>query len=265
MNLNGTRPQALKNRIAVVSGAAHGIGKAIAGRFLWEGAQVILLDRDVLAGIAAATEISGDQSPLSAEFLATDILRVDEIQAAVQKIRERHGRIDILVNNAGVEIGKPFAETTLEDWDTVLGVNLRGAFALTQAALPLFPAKGGAIVNISSVHATHAFPDSVAYACSKAGLGSLTRNLALELAPRGIRVNAIRPGYIDTRLWDEYLRHSSNPEALAAQTTELHPLGRRGMPADVADAALFLVAENSSFITGTDMLVDGGLTVRAHS
>jgi NAD(P)-dependent dehydrogenase (short-subunit alcohol dehydrogenase family) len=141
---------------------------------------------------------------------------------------------------------------------------LRGAFSLAQATLPLFPASGGAIVNISSIHATHAFPHSIPYACSKAGLLALTRNLALELAPRKIRVNAICPGYIDTRLWEEYLRHAPDPYTVAAQTTALHPVGRRGMPTDVAEAALFLACDGTSFITGTNLVIDGGLTIRAH-
>ena len=159
---------------------------------------------------------------------------------------------------------KSLEKLTTADWDLVLNVNLRGAFLLTQAVVPLFAESGGAIVNISSVHATHAFPDSIPYACSKAGMVALTRNLALELSSRRIRVNCICPGYIDTRLWDGYLRNSPNPKALAEQTTALHPLGRRGMPADVSEAALFLASDSSSFITGTDLVVDGGLTLRAH-
>jgi meso-butanediol dehydrogenase/(S,S)-butanediol dehydrogenase/diacetyl reductase len=172
--------------------------------------------------------------------------------------------LDVLVNNAGIEIEKPLPQVTLQDWELIMGVNLRGALLLTQAALPLFPKRGGAIVNIGSIHATHAFPDSIPYACSKAGLVALTRNLALELAPRHIRVNVICPGYIDTRLWDEYLRRSGDGEGIAAQVQALHPLGRRGLPADVAEAAAFLAADSSSFVTGTHLVVDGGLTIRAH-
>jgi NAD(P)-dependent dehydrogenase (short-subunit alcohol dehydrogenase family) len=146
-----------------------------------------------------------------------------------------------------------------------MAVNLRGPFSLTQALLPLFPAEGGAIVNISSIHAKRAFPASIAYACSKAGLLALTRNLALELADRRIRVNAICPGYIDTRLWDEYLSHQPNPDEVAARTAALHPLGRRGVAEDVAAAAVYLVSDSASFVTGTELVVDGGLTIRAHT
>src|SRR6202035_6118318 len=115
----------------------------------------------------------------------------------------------------GVELERSIEKLTVADWDLVMNVNLRGAFLLTQAVVPVFPESGGAIVNISSIHASHAFPDSIPYACSKAGMVALARNLALELAPRHIRVNAICPGYIDTRLWEEYLRNSRDPTALA--------------------------------------------------
>src|ERR1700751_1663838 len=124
---------------------------------------------------------------------------------------------------------------------------------------PLFPSSGGAIFNISSIHADHAFPNAIPYACSKAGLIALTRNLALEMAPRQIRVNAICPGYIDTPMWDDWLRTASNPEAAAKETMALHPLGRRGLQCDVASAAIFLAGSHTSWITGTSLVVDGGL------
>lgn len=253
----------LEDRIALVSGAAHGIGRAIAERFQRAGALVILLDRDIGAGRDTADRLTEACPELPVEFVAADLLLPEQIAEAVRQVGERRGRIDVLVNNAGIEIERSVEATTLEDWDRVLGVNLRGAFLLTRTALRLFPPRGGAIVNVSSIHATHAFPDSLPYACSKAGLLAMTRNLALELAPRHIRVNAVSPGYIDTRLWDEYLRHSSDPSALAAATAALHPVGRRGQPADIAEAALFFAAESSSFATGTNLVVDGGLTIRA--
>jgi len=261
--LTVTHPS-LENRVALISGAAHGIGKAIAERFQKAGARVVILDQDAAAGMRTAAELTQACAALPVGFAAADLLIAGQIADAVLEVEQLHGRIDVLVNNAGIEIDRSFEATTVADWDRVLGVNLRGAFLLAQAALPLFPESGGAIVNISSIHATHAFPGALAYACSKAGLLALTRNLALELAPRHIRVNAICPGYIDTRLWHEYLRHAADPKALEAATTALHPLGRRGLPGDVAEAALFLAADSASFVTGTDLVVDGGLTIRAH-
>jgi NAD(P)-dependent dehydrogenase (short-subunit alcohol dehydrogenase family) len=257
-------PNRLNGRVALISGGAQGIGRAIATLFQQEGACVFILDCDARRGNETAADLTGQNPHLPVNYLAADLRQAREIRNALDTVRKLQDRVDILVNNAGIELDKPFEKVTLADWDLVLDVNLRGAFLLTQAAVPLFAESGGAIVNISSIHATHAFPDSIPYACSKAGMVALTRNLALELASRHIRVNCICPGYIDTRLWDEYLRGSANPKAIAEQTTALHPLGRRGMPADVGEAALFLASDSSAFITGTDLIVDGGLTVRAH-
>lgn len=254
----------LAGRVAVISGGAHGIGRAIAERFQRECAHVVILDCDDNQGRKTADELTQQNPNRPVKFIPVDLRQPDEIRESAAAVSKAHSRVNILVNNAGIEIDKSVEQLTVADWDSILEVNLRGAFLLTQALLPLFPESGGAIVNISSIHATHAFPNSIPYACSKAGMVALTRNLALELAPRRIRVNCISPGYIDTRLWDEYLRHSENPQAVAEQTAAFHPLGRRGAPADISEAAMFLVSEGSAFITGTDMVVDGGLTLRAH-
>ena len=248
----------------MISGGAQGIGHAIAELFQREGACVFILDCDARNGEKTAAELTEQNSSPPVRYIPANLRRPEGIRDAVDAVRKFQARVDVLVNNAGVESDKSLEALAVADWDRVLEVNLRGAFLLTQAALPFFPDSGGSIVNISSIHASHAFPDSIPYACSKAGLVALTRNLALELASRHIRVNCISPGYVDTRLWDEYLRNSLNPKALAYQIAALHPLGRRGMPADVGEAALFLASESSSFITGTDLIVDGGLTVRAH-
>ena len=253
----------LQGRTAIVTGGAHGIGKAIVALFQHAGARVGLLDCDHASGEATASELNaGGQDAIT--FRAVDLEHVDEIAAAARWIATAFGRVDILVNNAGVELDTSFQEMAVTRWDRILAINLRAPFLLAQALQPLFPAEGGAIINISSIHASHAFPHSTAYAASKAGLVALTRNLALELAPNHIRVNAICPGYIDTRLWDEYTRQSPDAEALKASTAALHPVGRRGLPADVANAALFLALPASEFITGTNLVVDGGLTIRAH-
>jgi NAD(P)-dependent dehydrogenase (short-subunit alcohol dehydrogenase family) len=254
----------LAGRVALISGGAQGIGRGIATVFQREGACVFILDCDARKGNETAADLTAENPNLPVKYLSAD-LREFELQPAVDSVRKFHSRLDILVNNAGIGLDKPFEKLTVADWDLVMNVNLRGAFLLTQAVLPLFDESGGAIVNISSVHASHAFPNAIPYACSKAGMIALTRNLALELSARRIRVNCICPGYIDTRLWKEYLRHSADPEAVADQTTALHPVGRRGTSADIAEAALYLASDSSSFITGTDLLVDGGLTIRAHS
>ncbi len=252
------------DQVALVTGGARGIGRGIAECLQNDGAHVVLLDCDQREGEEAACELSAAGARNPVHFVRMDLGAVSGFEAVAGFIGRTHGRLNLLFNNAGIEIGKRFEDTSAADWDRILGVNLRGAFLLTQAVLHLFPPSGGAIVNISSIHATHAFPESVAYACSKAGMVALTRNLALELAPRHIRVNAICPGYIDTRLWEAHLRGAANPGEVEARVTALHPVGRRGGPVDVAEAALYLASGAASFVNGTELVVDGGLTVRAH-
>lgn len=254
----------LRGRAALVSGGAQGIGLETVALFQREGAYVFILDCDAETGEKSAAELSALCPSLPVRYLRADLRKPRDIKNAVEALQQFRECLDILVNNAGIEIEKPLSTLTEQDWDMILDVNLRGAFLLTQAVVPLFPESGGAIVNISSIHATHAFPDSIPYACSKAGLLALTRNLALELSPRHIRVNCICPGYVDTRLWEEYLVNSPDPEALAARTAALHPLGRRGTPADISKAVLFLATDDSAFVTGTNLVADGGLTLRAH-
>jgi NAD(P)-dependent dehydrogenase (short-subunit alcohol dehydrogenase family) len=255
----------LTGRVAAVTGGAQGIGRAIAAVFQREGACVFILDCDVNTGTKTAEELTSENPSRPVRYLPADIRDAAQIRHAVDALSKFHDRVDILVNNAGIESEKSIEALTIDDWDRVMNVNLRGAFLLTKALLPCFPNSGGSIVNISSIHATHAFPDSIPYACSKAAIVALTRNLALDLAPRRIRVNCICPGYIDTRLWDHYVQNSAHPEELASQTAALHPVGRRGVPTDIGEAALFLASDSSAFITGVDLVVDGGLTVRAHS
>ena len=179
----------LARRIALISGGAQGIGRAIAALFQREGACVIILDCDERSGSKTAAELSGQNPALPVKYLPSDLRDPSEIHSAVEALRKFHGRVDVLVNNAGVELEKSLENLTVADWDLVLDVNLRGAFLLTQAVIPLFAESGGSIVNISSIHASHAFPDSIPYACSKAGVVALTRNLTLELSSRHIRVN----------------------------------------------------------------------------
>lgn len=261
-NTNGSGR--LAGRVALVTGGAQGIGRAVAALFQREGACVFILDIDPKAGTTAASELTSQHPSQPVRLLRADLRDPAEIQNAVSGIRKFHDRVDVLVNNAGIEIDKSIDTLTVADWDLIMNVNLRGAFLVAKELLPFFPESGASIVNISSIHASHAFPDSIPYACSKAAMVALTRNLALDLAQRRVRVNCICPGYIDTRLWEHYVQSSPNPEQLAKQTAALHPLGRRGVPQDVAEAALFLASDSSAFITGADLVVDGGLTVRAH-
>jgi NAD(P)-dependent dehydrogenase (short-subunit alcohol dehydrogenase family) len=250
-------------RVAVVTGAARGIGRAIAEELYAGGARVFLVDCNA-DGVAATAQSMRTQNGANVHSLVADLADPAGIAAFAAQVKALATRIDVLVNNAGIELDMPFEQVTPEVFDKVIAVNLRAPLLLSQVLVPLFPPTGGAIVNISSVHADHAFPNAIPYACSKAGLVALTRNLALELAPCQIRVNAICPGYIDTPMWDEWLRASSDPESIARETAALHPLGRRGKPQDVASAVAYLAGPQSAWITGTCLVVDGGLTIRTH-
>jgi len=252
-----------RDRVALVTGAAQGIGLAIAQELHARGGRVLLVDCNA-AGLANAIACNFEDDRSRVHSFVADLGHPDCIEELSVKVAAAVPNIDVLVNNAGMESDTPFGKISVEIFNRLVAVNLRAPLLITQALAPLFPADGGAIVNISSVHADHAFPNSIPYACSKAGLVALTRNLALELAPRKIRVNGVCPGYIDTPMWDEWLRSAEDPDAVARQTQELHPLGRRGMPQDVAMAVAYLAGPQSAWVTGTCLVVDGGLTVRAH-
>lgn len=249
--------------VAVVTGAAQGIGRAIAEELHQRGATLVLVDRNA-AGLVATVQDLSSPGLAQVHSAIADLADPAAITALAAQIATLTPHVNILVNNAGIEYDLPFDQVTAELFDRVIAINLRAPFLMSQSLAPLFPAAGGAIVNIGSIHATHAFLNAIPYACSKAGMMALTRNLALELASKRIRVNAVCPGYIDTALWDEWVKSSPDPEALAAQTEALHPLGRRGLPADVASAVAYLASPASAWITGTHLVIDGGLTIRAH-
>jgi NAD(P)-dependent dehydrogenase (short-subunit alcohol dehydrogenase family) len=182
----------------------------------------------------------------------------------VEAVVQKWGRLDILVNNAGIEITGTVVEITPEQWERQLGVNLKGAFLCARAAIPHMRERGGAIVNISSVHAFVSYAGSVAYDASKAGLIGLTRTMALDHGRDRIRVNAICPGYIETALLGQWLDEQADPQTAMRQVLSFHPLGRIGAPRDIAEACLFLVSDAASFISGTALVVDGAMTASGH-
>jgi NAD(P)-dependent dehydrogenase (short-subunit alcohol dehydrogenase family) len=238
-------------KVALVTGAARGIGLAVARRFLAEGWRVALLDieAELLDGAVGALE-----SPDDTLALTCDVSDAAAVTAAIDTLSRRFGRLDALVNNAGVAVFAPLMQTSDEDWNRVLAVNLTGPFICTKAAVPLMREHGGgAIVNITSISAVRASTLRSAYGTSKAGLAHLTKQLAVELASLGIRVNAVAPGPVDTAM----AKAVHTPE-IRADYHDAIPLNRYGLEEELAEAVFFLCSDRSSYITGQILAVDGG-------
>ena len=239
------------NKVALVTGAARGIGLATAKKFLAEGWRVALLDieGELLRGAAAGL---GDADNTLA--LHCDVADAKAVAAAIAETEARFGRLDALVNNAGIAVFAPLLQTSNEEWSRVLEVNLTGPFLCTKAAVPLMrDGNGGAIVNITSISAVRASTLRSAYGTSKAGLAHLTKQLAVELASLNIRVNAVAPGPVDTAMAKQV--HTSE---IRADYHDAIPLNRYGLEEELAEAIYFLCSERSSYITGQILAVDGG-------
>jgi NAD(P)-dependent dehydrogenase (short-subunit alcohol dehydrogenase family) len=241
----------LKNKIAIVTGAARGIGLACAKRFIAEGAKVVLADIDEREGHAAAKTLGE-----TARFIRCDVGNAKEVAALIAEAEKTFGGIDILVNNAGIVHGADFLEVSEADFERVLRVNLKGAFLVAQAVAKNMVArkKSGAIVNMASINSSVAIPNQIPYSVSKGGLLQLTRAMALSLAPHGIRVNAIGPGSIMTDL----LKSVGSDKEAKRRILSRTPLGRIGAPEEVASVAAFLASDDASYITGEIIYVDGG-------
>lgn len=246
----------LKDRRVLITGAASGIGLASAELFLQEGARVLAVDRD-----AAALEIAGVRlDPLGESAACTaDVTVETQLREAVGLAVRRFGGLDGVVNAAGMDLQRPFAELGAEDWSRVLATNLTGPALVCMAALPaLRAAGGGTIVNISSGAGLRPLEARSAYCTAKAGLVMLSKALALDLAPYGIRVNALCPGIIDTPMFRASYEHAPDPQAELARIMERFVIRRVGRPIDIARGALYLSSEESAYVTGTTLAIDGG-------
>jgi len=241
----------LEGKTAIITGASRGQGAEEARLFAEHGATVILTDIAEPAGSALAQELGA-----VASFVRHDVADPDSWTALMEVVGNEHGRLDVLVNNAGLYRTAPFLDSDVADLDRLYEVNVRGVFLGMQAVAPLMTnSGGGSIVNVASLAAFKAVPNILIYAATKWAARGMTRNAALELAPSGIRVNAIHPGIIDTAML------ATNSQEMIDSYAEMTPLGRIGVVADVARTALFLASDESDFVTAGDFPVDGGLAL----
>jgi NAD(P)-dependent dehydrogenase (short-subunit alcohol dehydrogenase family) len=247
----------LANKFALITGAGSGIGAAIARTFAQAGAHVFIADRDETGGRKVAAEILADGG--SAEFAALNV--TDEVQCTTlaAALLARTGRLDILVNNAGIGHVGTMANTTGEDFDRMMAVNVRGVFNVTRAFFPSMLARQhGVIVNLASIGGIIGVRDRLAYTASKHAVVGLTRAMALDHAREGIRVNAICPGRVETPFVAQRLVESADPAATRAEMTSTQPMGRMGTPEEIAAAALYLASDEAAFVTGATLCPDGG-------
>ncbi|MDQ3650711.1 MAG: glucose 1-dehydrogenase [Acidobacteriota bacterium] len=248
--------QELTGKVALVTGATSGIGRATALRFAEAGARVALVGRNREALTDVANEIkNGDGESLA---ISADVTVDHDAVRVVAETVEHFKRLDVLVNAAGVLTSGTIENTTLADWDAMMNVNLRAVFHLMQLAVPHLAENRGNVVNVSSVTGLRAFPGVLAYCVSKAAVDQLTRCAALELAAQGVRVNAVNPGVVVTELHRSSGMHEDAYAAFLERSKQTHPLGRVGEPGEVAELILYLASERGAWITGVTYSIDGG-------
>ena len=253
----------LSGKVAIVTGAGRGIGQATAMLFAEEGARVLVVDwnRETGSATTAAIQAAGHE----ARFCYADVSKAADVEAMVRTAVTEWGRLDVLVNNAAIQIVRKLVETSEEEWDRIQSVNLKGVFLGCKYAIPeMLRGGGGAIVNIASVLGLVGDPELAAYCAAKGGVITLTKAAALTYGPQGIRVNAICPGDVDTPMAQEYFDAAPDPAALRQEVASKYALRRISSPREVAEAALFLASEASSFMTGAALVVDGGLLSKCY-
>jgi meso-butanediol dehydrogenase / (S,S)-butanediol dehydrogenase / diacetyl reductase len=248
----------LKDKIAIITGGASGIGAATAKRFVEEGATVIVADKNLAAAEAHAKSLGQ-----SARAIACDVSKAADVQALIDGTAKRHGRLDILVNNAGYGIRGTVVETSEADWDALMSVNIKGVYLGCKAAIPVMVAQGGgAIVNTASTTSRAGIKDRAAYVTSKGAVAAMTRAMALDHVHQNIRINAVGPGTIGSSYFDEMFKKAPDPAALRQSLEARQPMNRLGTPLEIANAILFLASDEASFCTGTVLYADGGWTAR---
>jgi len=247
----------LAGKVAVITGATDGIGKAIALTFAKEGAKVVMIGRDETKGKTALEEV---KKCGQAVFIKADVSDSSQVKRMIERAAQEFGRIDVLVNNAAVCPAGTVLSTSEETWDYVIDLNLKGVFLCSKYAIPYMQKNGGgAIVNVGSINSLMAMENEAAYDASKGGVLMLTKATALDFAKANIRVNCILPGAIETTMLRASLGTSPDPVKARQWITSKHPVGRVGEPREIAEVALFLASDSSSFVTGAAIPVDGGI------
>ncbi|MGF6768062.1 NAD(P)-dependent dehydrogenase (short-subunit alcohol dehydrogenase family) [Paraburkholderia sp. GAS199] len=249
----------LKRKVAIVTGAQRGIGYAIAARFAADGATVVIADINDASNEAAALLAAGYE----ACSIQTDVSREADVNSLVAEVMKRYGHIDVLVNNAGIEFAKTVVDTTAEEWDGLFAVNVKGVFLCSRACIPVMAAAGsGVIVNVASELGLVGEANVAAYCASKGAVVMLSKAMAIDHGAQNIRVNCLCPGPVKTRLLDEVFESSDDPAALRKRFEDSTVLGRLGKPEEIAAAAAFLASDESGFMAGANLVIDGGWTAR---
>jgi NAD(P)-dependent dehydrogenase (short-subunit alcohol dehydrogenase family) len=246
----------MQNKVAIVTGASSGIGRAAAIQLANEGAAVVAVGRNEKELTSLGSKVAPGGGTVKAHL--ADVTELSQLDRIVSETLHGFGRIDVLVNSAGIIKNGTVETTTLDDWDRMLNVNLRSVFVLTQKCVPHLAETKGKIVNVSSVAGPRSFPNVLAYCVSKAGIDQLTRCTALELGPKGVRVNAVNPGVVVTNLHKRGGMEDDAYEAFLEHSRETHPIGRPGTAEEVAELICFLASERASWITGATYEIDGG-------
>jgi len=239
----------LSGKTAIVTGGSAGIGKAIAAEFIQQGASVVIANRSEETGRQVAEE-------LGCSFIQCDVSSYESVESLVEQTVEQHGRLDILVNNAGIGLTGTVESTSLDDWHTLLGINLNGVVYGTRAAMPHLRESSGTVLNVASVFGLVGGPQTAAYATAKGAVINFTRTTAVDYAEAGVRVNSICPGFVKTEMTEPVLEEDSFYEFVLNQT----PIDRIAHPEEIAEPAAFLVSEKASYITGVNLAIDGGWT-----
>src|SRR5699024_1061816 len=249
--------QKINNQPAIVTGGTKGIGKALATAFAEEAAQVFIIGRNETAGDKIARLLSDIIT-----FVKANVSEPTDGPIIINNTMQQTGRLDILINNAGTQYERTIEDTSPDEWDNVMNVNLKSVFLCSKYAIPIMRKQGGGkIINTASIDSYWAEPNLGAYSASKGGVLSLTKSIALDFASDGILCNCICPGYIATDMTEKYMQTTNNPEQTRQKLENNHPVGRMGTPKDIAATALWLAQDESNFITGQSITVDGGLTL----